>query len=519
MTGNVRTLRDPRHQPPPADLPAEEAVLSACMLAQHVIDDVRNVITPADFYADCNRRVFETIVQLRETGIAVDAVSVASALRDAGRLDQVGGTPYLATLTDATPAVANVLDHAALVLNKARARRVIDRCLYVEARLRTGESVDDVSPDLTKLAELGATRERSSALQEKWVYLGNAEELLTKEAPAQNWLLKVPRGAHDVGVLPRGRCGLLTATGGVGKTYALVDLAIAVALGDFWLGTFRVVAPGNVLLALAEEDLDEARRRLWKTCNARELSLDQRRAIAMRLHLLPLAGSSVALTYSPMPGVVAATGFAADLREHLDRAVDDWSLLVLDPLSRWAGGGVETDNEAATRFVQVVETLTTVRGRPVVLVAHHSSKASAKDGASDARGVTALRDGFRWQASLDVVRGEDGSHSVKLTNRKSNYSRLFDDVLLVRSENQGTEGTLQPARREAARGDDDSPRARVLDTVRRCSGLRSASAIAQRTRGRRADVIAAVRDLLRDGELAHLDGAFVVPGSGTEEKE
>src|SRR5690606_37428128 len=109
---------------------------------------------------------------------------------------------------------------------------------------------------------------------------------------------------------------------------------------------------------------------------------------ACRIHVLPLAGVSVALTCSPERGVIMATETAGALRKQLDARGVEWSLIIIDPLSRWAGGGVEADNEAATRFCQVVETLTTVPGNPSVLVAHHSSKMSAKDGSADARGVS-----------------------------------------------------------------------------------------------------------------------------------
>jgi hypothetical protein len=124
----------------------------------------------------------------------------------------------------------------------------------------------------------------------------------------------------------------------------------------------------------------------------------------------------------------------------------DWSLIIMDPLSRWAGGGVESNNEAATRFVQVVETLTTVRGKPSALLAHHSSQVSARAGQSDARGVTGIRDGFRWQASLDLIADEeDDLEGILLRNPKSNYSLRFRPLLLVRNSEPGIEGTLRPA--------------------------------------------------------------------------
>jgi hypothetical protein len=167
------------------------------------------------------------------------------------------------------------------------------------------------------------------------------------------------------------------------------------------------------------------------------------------VHLLPLHGVPVALTCSPAPGVVVASDFAASFREKLNGHGVDWSLVILDPLSRWAGGGIESNNEAATRFCQVIETLSTVYGNPSVLVAHHSSQATARAGQSDARGVTAIRDGFRWQASMDAVTDDDaGIEGVLFRNLKSNYSLRFRPLVLVRNTDPGIEGTLRPANRD-----------------------------------------------------------------------
>lgn len=287
---------------------------------------------------------------------------------------------------------------------------------------------------------------QSSALESRWIDLGNALEWVTEPPPPQTWLLKRWHDMHDHGVLPRGKTGMVNATGGIGKTYAVSQMAVSVASGKFWLGTFRAVEPGHVLLALGEEDADEARRRINRAVNEAGLTDDERRAMAAHLHVLPLHGAPVALTCSPAHGVIVASDFAHALRTKLDGFGVDWALLILDPLSRWGEGGVEANNEVATRFVQVVETLTTVRGNPSVIVAHHSSQVSTRAGESDARGVTAIRDGFRWQVTLDGVEDDDANvQGVLLRNRKSNYSLRFKPLLLVRNTEPGIEGTLRLA--------------------------------------------------------------------------
>ncbi len=118
---------------PPSDLDAEAAVLSACMLDPVMVDLVREIIQPTDMYSDANRRILEVIYQLQDARKPIDIVAVAGVLRDTGRIDQIGGTPYLAQLADATPSVAHVEEHAHRVKDKAKTRGMISICQQIAA--------------------------------------------------------------------------------------------------------------------------------------------------------------------------------------------------------------------------------------------------------------------------------------------------------------------------------------------------------------------------------------------------
>ncbi|HEY5377642.1 MAG TPA: AAA family ATPase [Polyangiaceae bacterium] len=284
-----------------------------------------------------------------------------------------------------------------------------------------------------------------SAFEKHWVTLSSCPNVLIDTPAPQKWLFTRYRDQQDVGVFPRGKTGLLVGAGGVSKTNFATQWGVAVALGGFLVETFKVAEPGHVLMALAEEELDECTRRLWRACNALELSADQRKDIAQRIHLVPLHGIPVALLRSPFMNVYEATSVLADMKKAMSARAVDWACVILDPLARWSGGGAERDNEAATRFVQILEDITKVRGNPSGLVVHHSSQASIAAGSSAPRGVTALHDGFRWVASMDAVKTKDGARAVKLHNGKSNYSPEFDDLLLVRNAERGVEGTLRLA--------------------------------------------------------------------------
>jgi replicative DNA helicase len=109
-------------------LEAEAAVLSAALLSADAFDEVQEILVAEHFYSEANRRVFEAILELNRNSVPVDVVNVASWLRSRERLEQVGGSSYLAELTDATPAVAHVATHATTVREKAPLRRLFSTC-------------------------------------------------------------------------------------------------------------------------------------------------------------------------------------------------------------------------------------------------------------------------------------------------------------------------------------------------------------------------------------------------------
>ena len=232
------------------------------------------------------------------------------------------------------------------------------------------------------------------------------------EPPAPRWLLT--RGSK--GVLRRGKTGMLAGEGGIGKSALLCGLALAVATGREWLGVFGVPEPGHVLLAMGEEDEEEMLRRLYHTSRAMDLSGDERRLAEERIAALPLAGKPCNLLAGP-EGDQEDSAFLASVKRRAAETGVEWSLVLLDPLSRFAGSGTEASNEAATRFVQATESLSFLPGRPTVLVAHHTTIDGAivrfptgrvidgeleitKDNVGDGRSW-----GFEIQGRLDLGKG------------------------------------------------------------------------------------------------------------------
>ena len=117
---------------PPSDVQAEGCLLCRILEDPGVIHCVRGKLLPEHFYSEANRRIYEAACDLAAKDVVVDAVSVASRLRDADRLQQVGGAAYLAELAG-MPYVHDLSETAAGITAKWRLRNLLVVLSRVEA--------------------------------------------------------------------------------------------------------------------------------------------------------------------------------------------------------------------------------------------------------------------------------------------------------------------------------------------------------------------------------------------------
>lgn len=119
-------------------LEAEAAVISACLLEPSHVATVRDLLAPEHFFASSNRHVWAAILRLHEAKRAIDPVAVAAELSAEGRLQDVGGIPYLSKVVDSTPAIGNVFDHARIVFERWQLRELRARCQTIVAFCEQG---------------------------------------------------------------------------------------------------------------------------------------------------------------------------------------------------------------------------------------------------------------------------------------------------------------------------------------------------------------------------------------------
>lgn len=219
---------------PPHDLDAEAAVLSAILLSGHAFDEVQEFLKTEDFYSEANRRIFEAVLDLQRTSTPVDVVSIASWLRSRERLEQIGGSPYLADLTDATPAVAHVATHARTVQQKARLRRLIATCqkFAAEGYGDCGEVQEFIDQAEQSIFELARTSQKT-AVRPLRDALHRAFEILSEAAKRGEAITGMSTGFVELdrrcsGLHP-GDLYIVAGRPGMGKTSFVLNMAVNIA--------------------------------------------------------------------------------------------------------------------------------------------------------------------------------------------------------------------------------------------------------------------------------------------------
>jgi replicative DNA helicase len=227
-------LRPSAGRIPPHDLDAEAAVLSAILLSSDAFDEVSDLLLSEHFYSDANRRIYECIIELQTGGRPVDVVTVATWLRDHERLQQVGGTPYLAQLTDSIPAVAHVGAHARVVREKWRVRRLISTCQRFAAEGYGGvgevqEFIDQAEQaifDIARVPENTAVRPVREAIH-------GAFDILVAASKRGEGITGVPTGFdrldRKIAGLHKGDLYIVAGRPGMGKTAFVLNIAVSVA--------------------------------------------------------------------------------------------------------------------------------------------------------------------------------------------------------------------------------------------------------------------------------------------------
>jgi replicative DNA helicase len=221
----------------PHSTDAERTVLGALLLDPEAIIKVSDLLTPEDFYDPTYRLVYAAIYQLYQEHEAIDFVTVSSRLADAKKIQDIGGSAFLAELATAVPTSSHIYQYGQIVKTKAVHRRIIEAGQKITA---LGYEEDRPVADLLDEVEKSIFKITNMYIKEKFVHIRDIldarYELFAEmhESPDEGGVKGVPTGfkaldAKLSGLQPSDLI-ILAARPSMGKTSLALNIAMNAAV-------------------------------------------------------------------------------------------------------------------------------------------------------------------------------------------------------------------------------------------------------------------------------------------------
>ena len=322
---------------PPHDIEAEQATLGGMMLSKDAIDEVTEIVEPADFYRPTHQAVFNAIAALHAKGEPADARTVTGALFDSGDLERVGGVPYLHTLVEAVPTAANAGYYARIVQQRAVSRRLVEAGVRI-TQLGYGSANSD-GVDLSDIVDLAQQAVYDITTDRGRGETARLDEMLQPtlddiEAAAgkDGQMAGVPTGFVDLdrllnGLQP-GQIIIVAGRPGLGKSTIGLDIARHAAIGAGLPAAFFTLEMSKV--EMVTRLLSAEARVPMHLLRSGQLSDDDWSRMARRMG--EIAEAPIFVDDTPSMGISEIRAKARSLKKR-----HDLRLLVVDYLQLMSG--------------------------------------------------------------------------------------------------------------------------------------------------------------------------------------
>ncbi len=318
---------------PPSNLEAEQSVLGAILIDKDAIVKVADLLLPDDFYQPTHGKIFEVMLEIFSRHHPIDVLSVSSRLKEKGILKEVGGSGYLAELTNQVPTSAHILNYAQIVKEKKILRDLI------KASADITEDIFSKTENLEDL--LDSVEQKILAISQKSVPQ-NLVHIKEELKGAYERIEKLHRGEGILRGVPTGFTGLdnllsglqksdlvvLGARPSLGKTSLALDIARYAALKEqIPVGVFSLeMSREQVIdrLISAESQVPLWRLRTGRISDDAEFEMIQ-------YALDRLSGAPIFVDDTPSPNVMQIRSMARRLQiEHgLGLLIVDYLQLIM----------------------------------------------------------------------------------------------------------------------------------------------------------------------------------------------
>src|SRR3989338_1682160 len=156
-------LETPTHAPD-----AERTVLGALLLDPDAILKVSDFLRAEDFYDPKYRIIYGAINDLYQKHEPIDFVTLVSRLKDIGKIDDIGGSAFLAELASSVPTSSHIYQYGQIVKAKAVHRNIISAGRSI---VGLGYETNRAIPELLDEVEKTIFQITNAFLKEKFVHV------------------------------------------------------------------------------------------------------------------------------------------------------------------------------------------------------------------------------------------------------------------------------------------------------------------------------------------------------------
>ncbi|MDB5160861.1 MAG: Replicative helicase [Candidatus Saccharibacteria bacterium] len=218
----------------PQNLDIEASLLGSLLIDTDGFLKISDVIESTDFFDERHKVIFAAMRALHDKRSPLDILTLSEQLKNASKLDAIGGASYLTELTNTVPTAAHLEQYAEIVADKAIRRRLIGASQDIaQIGFDENKSLQELIEEAeTRIFEVSQKHVKQDIVSLESI-LGDSFDRLDDLHKNKGGLRGIPTGLRDLDKLLAGlqRSDLIVVAGrpSMGKTALMLNMALNVA--------------------------------------------------------------------------------------------------------------------------------------------------------------------------------------------------------------------------------------------------------------------------------------------------